>query len=334
MNTNYISIILAIVLFLALPAFTLAAPGDVDPTFTAGVGTSVNVDVRAVAVQPDGKVIIGGLFTQVNGVARGRVARLNADGTLDTTFDTSIVGFDISVRAVAIQSDGKVIIGGHTTVNGVTRNGIARLNADGTLDTTFDTSVGANSTVNAVAVQSDGKVIIGGSFTRVNNVSSLGIARLLGAFRDMDNDGIGDDSDNCPSNPNSDQADADNDGQGDACDVDDDNDGQTDADEIACGSNPLDATSQAPDSDNDNSPDCVDPDDDNDGVPDTADNCPLTSNPDQADFDLDGIGDTCDSQTGPPRNKEQCKDNGWMRFDTPRTFRNQGDCIQFVNTGR
>jgi hypothetical protein len=45
-------------------------------------------------------------------------------------------------------------------------------------------------------------------------------------------------------------------------------------------------------------------------------------------------GDTCDPQTGPPRDKEQCKNNGWMRFDTPRRFKNQGECIQFVNTGK
>lgn len=67
---------------------------------------------------------------------------------------------------------------------------------------------------------------------------------------------------------------------------------------------------------------------------DTADNATLTFNLDQTDSDLDGIGDTCDPQTGPPRNKEQCRNGGWMRFDFPRRFRNQGDCIQFVNTGR
>jgi VCBS repeat-containing protein len=88
------------------------------------------------------------------------------------------------------------------------------------------------------------------------------------------------------------------------------------------------------DTDGDGQGDVCDTDDDNDGVLDTADNCPLTFNPNQADFDLDGIGDTCDAQTGPPRNKEQCKNGGWMRFDTPRTFSNQGDCIQFVNTGK
>jgi hypothetical protein len=151
---------------------------------------------------------------------------------------------------------------------------------------------------------------------------------------DDDNDGVADSSDNCPVNANANQANNDSDAQGNVCDADDDNDGQTDADETACGSNPLSAASKATDTDNDNRPDCVDPDDDNDGVLDTADNCPLVANPNQADFDLDGIGDVCDAQTGPPRNKEQCKNNGWMRFDTPRRFENQGECTRFFNAGK
>ena len=150
---------------------------------------------------------------------------------------------------------------------------------------------------------------------------------------DDDNDGVLDTSDAFPFNPNE-SVDTDGDGIGNNADADDDNDGQTDADEIACGSDPLSAASKSPDTDGDNRPNCVDTDDDNDGVSDTADNCPLVSNPNQADFDLDGIGDTCDPQTGPPSNKEQCKNGGFMRFDFPRSFKNQGDCIQFVNTGK
>ena len=64
------------------------------------------------------------------------------------------------------------------------------------------------------------------------------------------------------------------------------------------------------------------------------DNCPLVPNPNQADFDHDGIGDVCDSTTGPPTNKDQCKNGGWQLFNSPRMFKNQGDCIQYVNTGK
>lgn len=118
----------------------------------------------------------------------------------------------------------------------------------------------------------------------------------IGAFEaaDADGDGVVDVNDNCPGVNNADQADNEGDGLGDVCDEDDDND----------------------------------------LVPDVADNCPLTFNPRQEDFDEDGLGDACDTQTGPPRRKEQCKDDGWRRFDSPRAFKNQGDCIQFVDTGK
>jgi Tol biopolymer transport system component len=75
-------------------------------------------------------------------------------------------------------------------------------------------------------------------------------------------------------------------------------------------------------------------DSDHDGIPDADDNCPSVANRDQEDFDLDGIGDACDAHTGPPRRKDQCQDGNWMRFDVPRRFKNQGDCIQFVQTGK
>jgi hypothetical protein len=109
-----------------------------------------------------------------------------------------------------------------------------------------------------------------------------------------DADGVPDVTDNCPFVANPDQANYDNDSMGDACDPDDDNDGQSDVDEIACGSNPMDAGNKAADTDNDNRPDCVDTDDDGDGVADVNDNCPLAANANQADDDGDGIGNACD----------------------------------------
>src|SRR5205823_1198028 len=94
--------------------------------------------VLAVAVQTDGKILIGGLFTQVNGVGRPNVARLNSDGTLDTGFLDGESGADQPVRVLAVQSNNKVVLAGSfTQVNGVARNKIARLNIDGTLDTGF-----------------------------------------------------------------------------------------------------------------------------------------------------------------------------------------------------
>ena len=176
------------VLFLILVVWNFseslfAAGGDLDPAFNPGTGA--NGTVFATAVQPDGKIIIGGAFTTYNGVSRNNIARLNANGSLDTTFDpgtgvhpSPMTGGGSEVIAVALQLDGGVVIGGvFASVNGVARNNIARLNNNGSVDTTFDPGSGANSTVNAVAVQ-PGTVVIGGAFTTYNGISRPRIARL------------------------------------------------------------------------------------------------------------------------------------------------------------
>jgi uncharacterized delta-60 repeat protein len=137
--------------------------------------------VIAVAVQGDGKIVIGGYFTSVNGVTRNRIARLNPDGSLDASFQPT-PGVDAGgsiVMTLDVQPDGKVVLGGvFERVNGVVRRHVARLHRDGTLDTGFDPGAGTDSTVNAVALQPDGKVILGGGFTVVNGVSRHGLARL------------------------------------------------------------------------------------------------------------------------------------------------------------
>ena len=110
---------------------------------------------------------------------------------------------------------------------------------------------------------------------------------------DDDNDGVVDVHDAFPLDPNE-SADTDHDGIGNNADTDDDNDGQTDADEIACGSEPLNASSKAADFDADNIPDCVDTDDDNDGVLDVDDAFPLDP-AESVDTDHDGIGNNADT---------------------------------------
>ena len=133
-----------------------------------------NGDVHSYAIQPDNKILLGGLFTTANGIPRNRIARLNSDGTLDTGFDPNA---NNTVRAFAIQSDGKILIGGNfTTVGGTTRNRIARLNSDGTLDTGFNPN--ANEQVDTIAIQSDGKIVIGGNFTTIGGVTSNYLTRL------------------------------------------------------------------------------------------------------------------------------------------------------------
>jgi uncharacterized delta-60 repeat protein len=153
--------------------------GTKDSSFT--IGTGANGTILTVALQSDGKVLIGGEFTSYNGVTRNRIARLNSDGSLDTTFLNTGTAANNTVQSIAIQSDGKIVIGGlFTNYNGTGRNGIARINTNGTNDTTFlsSGSGASNADVRAVAIQSDGDIYIGGSFLTYNSVSSVSVARL------------------------------------------------------------------------------------------------------------------------------------------------------------
>ncbi len=156
----------------------LNADGSLDNSFNAGTGN--NSSINAVALQSDGKVLIGGVFTAANGTSRTNLARLNANGSLDSSFNPG-AGANGSVNSLAAQSDGKVLIGGYfTTINGTNRNHIARLNANGSLDSSFNPGTGTDDAVRAIAVQPDGNVLIGGDFTTINGVARRHVARLYG----------------------------------------------------------------------------------------------------------------------------------------------------------
>ena len=145
------------------------SPGSVDPIFNSAPGftsaTGTNNVVVATAVQSDGKILLGGNFTVCRGIARNRIARLNQDGTLDTTFDPGIGPDQGGVSEIAVQADGKILISGFFFhYSGTPQVAIARLNPNGTLDTTFTPSPLVNAPA-SIALQDDGKLVIGGTFT-------------------------------------------------------------------------------------------------------------------------------------------------------------------------
>jgi uncharacterized delta-60 repeat protein len=155
----------------------LNANGSIDNTFTPPAieflsGTSSTTRM-GLAIQSDGKILMGSLHTHVNGVAKPYLVRLNSDGTLDNAFMTNLgTGLDNYVTSIAFQSDGKIIIAGNfTKVNSASanRNRIARLNTDGTLDSTFPTVASINSSIQTIKVIAADKILVSGGFTSPKN---------------------------------------------------------------------------------------------------------------------------------------------------------------------
>ncbi|MTB06232.1 MAG: hypothetical protein F2934_03765, partial [Actinobacteria bacterium] len=175
----------ALVALLAVPVVGLVGVGPAvgldgsrDVTFTTNTGTGFNNFVYSVAIQSNGKIVVGGDFTQFSGSAVSYLIRLNADGTKDTSFTATVNGY---VNSIVVQLDNKIVIGGgFTQLNGSAVKYIARLNSDGTPDTAFTASVGSgfNFDVNALALQSDGKILAGGAFTQFQGGGPAYVARL------------------------------------------------------------------------------------------------------------------------------------------------------------
>jgi uncharacterized delta-60 repeat protein len=154
----------------------LNADGSKDTAFSTGTGFSNNV--RAIATQTDGKILVGGDFATYNGVTEKYIIRLNTDGSKDTAFSTG-TGFTSTVRAIATQTDGKILVGGDfATYNSITENRIVRLNADGSKDISFSTGTGFNTSIWTIVTQADGKILIGGDFTNYNGLTENRIIRL------------------------------------------------------------------------------------------------------------------------------------------------------------
>lgn len=152
----------------------LLSDGRTDTSFVG----PLNGTVLSMALQPDGKIVVGGTFTQAGSVNIFGVARLNSNGSLDPTFNPGS-GAAGSVKAVARQSDGKVVVvGAFSAFAGQTVGRIVRLNSDGSIDSTFQTGVGADNTIENLAIQSDGKIVLVGNFAQFNRVNRNRVARL------------------------------------------------------------------------------------------------------------------------------------------------------------
>jgi uncharacterized delta-60 repeat protein/gliding motility-associated-like protein len=157
----------------------LLTDGSLDPTYLNRDRSEFSAYVDMVVIQPDDKVIAAGRFQNISGTNYGRIVRFNTDGTIDATFNNTGAGFNGLVSTVELQPDGKILAaGGFTTYNGSASNRIARLNADGTLDATFNAGTGTNSSPNDIILQPDGKILVSGSFTTYNGTAVSTVIRL------------------------------------------------------------------------------------------------------------------------------------------------------------
>ncbi|MBX3102988.1 MAG: hypothetical protein KF690_10805 [Bacteroidetes bacterium] len=148
-----------------------------------------NGAVWALALQPDGKILVGGGFTKLGEIPCPSLARLHADGTLDTAFRPALTSIDRSwVYVVRVQPDGKILVGGNFSLD-KDRSALVRLHADGSLDESFQLPAGLTRqlTVYDLLVLPDGKILVGGG-TNDNSPAARG-----GFFR-LYPDGIPDES--------------------------------------------------------------------------------------------------------------------------------------------
>lgn len=147
-----------------------------------GFAPTINNAVTLIEIQSDQKILIGGTFSSVNGVTRQKIARLNTDGSLDTSFDAgSVVDSGSSVTSMKILPDGKILLSGYFGIVGMNMGqfkSVARLNSDGTLDNTFTSfPYVMGGSVKKAEVLASGKILICGDFSSPNGNSRFWLAR-------------------------------------------------------------------------------------------------------------------------------------------------------------
>ena len=155
----------------------LDAAGQVDSAF---LSPFFNDPINVITPLRDGKILVGGWFSQMDGEPTPPVVRLHSDGTEDTTFDNGNFAVDSSVFSIVEDEEGRLLVGGQFPgVEGVQPRNIARINANGTVDDGFALSLGADLWVEDIALDAEGRILIGGGFNGVENLPRPGLARLL-----------------------------------------------------------------------------------------------------------------------------------------------------------
>lgn len=187
---------LVLVAILATTVMVSAADSDLDPSFDGdGIVTTSHGEfeqINDIVIQPDGKIVAAGhsgiFHDSIQEPLSMMVARYNADGSLDATFGsggivTTDIGTYAKAWAVAIQADGKIVIGGRSGTLFQPDFTLVRYNPNGSLDTSFGTggivitSFGAFAQIEDVAIQPDNKIVVTGDAPGAGSLSMFTVAR-------------------------------------------------------------------------------------------------------------------------------------------------------------
>lgn len=156
----------------------LLPDGSLDPGLDLVVNAAISPWIYALAYQSDGRLLVAGSFTRAEGLPRTNLFRVDTDGHLDNSFRTNFTSGG-GILALAVQPDSRILVGGYfTNILGTVRRGIARLNGDGSLDTTFNPGTGVQGIVKAIRIEADGRILVGGHFFSINGILRSGLARL------------------------------------------------------------------------------------------------------------------------------------------------------------
>jgi uncharacterized delta-60 repeat protein len=150
--------------------------GSLDASFNPEI--TIKDFIYSNVVEDNNEKLIFGAYFSINGISKQRVIRFNTDGTLDSSLESSNKT-DTPIYALSLQNNNKILIGGDfTKYNETPRKSFARLNSDGSLDTSFDVGTGANSTISSIISINDKSIFIAGGFSNYNGIKIYSIAKI------------------------------------------------------------------------------------------------------------------------------------------------------------